>query len=142
MITRSITTRFDQAKNDRQQPKTSKFQSKAPGSSFLSLNKPITEIKEQSNVSSQKNDPSDIKVSENSSIILQSESHSSKESLTSVAKEIGYKPGKLPFGRHPVTTNRLVEKIKQVRILQRVSEKIQDFILRPENSWVERLDSH
>ena len=141
MITRSITTRFDPAKNTKPQPKTSKFQSKAPGFSFLALKNPISEIKEQSNVSSQKNDPSDIKVSESSSITFQSDSHSSKASLTSVAKEIGYKPGKLSFGRHPVTTNRLVEKIKQVRIMQRVSEKIQDFILRPENSWVERLDS-
>ena len=79
--------------------------------------------------------------SENSSITFQSDNNSSQASIMTAAKVIGYKPGKLQNGKHPVTTRKLERKIKQLRIMTRISDKIQDFILQPQNSWVERLDS-
>ena len=63
-------------------------------------------------------------------------------SLLSIAKANGYGQGELNSGRHPVTTKRMARKIKSMRIMERISPFVQQFIMQPEHSWIEKLETH
>lgn len=41
-----------------------------------------------------------------------------------------------------MTTRALKAQIKNLKLMSRLSSKVQDFILLPENSWVERLNKN
>ena len=147
MIARSVTTFFDPKKDAKRKPIQEggiAGGNNAPrvtqGFNINGFSSIAEEMKEKNDqVDSQKMSERDA--SENSSITFQSDGNSSNASIMTAAKKIGYKPGKLPNGKHPVTTKRVQRKIKQMRLMQRISHKIQDFILQPENSWIEQLDS-